>query len=119
MPLKRGNHMFRGDRMRALREKRGLTQSALAKLINGNQGQVKDYELGKRGLNTDTLAKIAKALSCSADYLLGLSDSPTGQVSILSSNLILLLNTLPQHELDRIERLINAMLPPDSRSDKH
>jgi transcriptional regulator with XRE-family HTH domain len=114
MSLKGGIRMFQGDRMRDLRKKRGFTQSQLAKMIGGNQGQVKDYEQGKRGLNTETLTKIARALNCSADYLLGLSDSPAGQMSILSSNLILLLNTLPQHELDRIERLINAMLPPDS-----
>lgn len=117
MLLKGGVRMFRGDRMRDLRLKRGFTQSQLAKMIGGNQGQVKDYEQGKRGLNTETLTKIARALNCSADYLLGLSDSPTSQMSILSGNLILLLSTLPQDELDRIERLINAMLPPESGKD--
>lgn len=97
---------------------RRLTQTELAEKIGGNQNQVKNYELGKRVPNSDTLARIARALECSADYLLGLTDSPTGQITVLSSNLQLLLSTLPQDELDRIERLINALLPPDSGKNK-
>lgn len=106
--------MFSGERMRIARERKAYTQLELSKLIGGSQHQIATYETGERSPSTETLAKIARSLEVSADYLLGLSDKPGEQMTALGSNLVLLLNTLPQHELDKIERVIKAMLPPDS-----
>lgn len=105
--------MFRGDRLKKLREGRGLTQSQLAHLIRGKQQQIADYETRNRYPRVDTLIKIVQVFGCSTDYLLDLSEKPSEQIPSLRSNLILLLNTLPQDELDKIERVIKAMLPPD------
>lgn len=105
--------MFRGDRLRDLREGRGLTQSQLATLIRGKQQQIADYETRNRYPRIETLIKIVKVFGCSTDYLLDLPEKPSEQIPSLSSNLVLLLNTLPQDELDKIERVVKAMMPPD------
>ena len=112
--MKRWCKVFNGGRMRLARDRKAFTQLQLAKLIGGSQHQIATYENGERSPSTETLAKIARALEVSADYLLELSDVPGAQMSALGSNLLLLLNTLPQSELDKIERVINAMLPPHS-----
>ena len=105
--------VFDGERMKEQRNRSGLTQNDLAVKIGGSQNQIKNYERGARVPNSDTLARIAKALGCSADYLLTLSDKPTQQIPSLGSKLALLLDTLPKSEQDKIERVINAMLSSD------
>lgn len=104
--------------MQGRREQRGVTQYELGKLIGGSQHQIARYESGERVPQADTLAKIARALECSADYLLGLSEKPGEQAPLLSGNLQLLLSTLSTDELDKIERFINLMFPPDEVEDK-
>lgn len=105
--------MFRGDRLKELRTARGLTAKQLANLIQGKQQQISDYENKNRYPHVATLIRIVKVLGCSTDYLLDLSDKPTEQITGLRGNLALLLSTLPQDELDKIERVVKAMLPPD------
>lgn len=109
---KDGN-VFRGDRLKELRTARGLTAKQLANLIQGKQQQISDYENKNRYPHVATLIRIVKVLGCSTDYLLDLSDKPTEQITGLRGNLALLLSTLPQDELDKIERVVKAMLPPD------
>ncbi len=77
------------------------------------QQQIAEYENKNRYPRTDSLVKLVKALGCSSDYLLDLSEKPSEQVSTLSSNLALLLSTLSQKEQDRIERILKAMLSDD------
>lgn len=86
--------MFNGARMKEQRERRGLTQAQLGSMINGTQHQVARYEIGERLPHTDTLARIAKALECSADYLLELSDRPGEQMASLSREEMALLDII-------------------------
>ena len=64
------------QRLKQLRRDRKITQKAMAELLA-------DCELGvnairqindKKGMASYSLARIADALDCSVDYLLGLSD---------------------------------------------
>lgn len=105
--------MFRGDRLKEYRERKGLTQTDLANAIHGKQQQIADYENKNRYPRTDTLVKLVQILGCSSDYLLGLSEKPSEQIPGLSSNLSLILSSLSQKELDKIEAIINIMLPKD------
>lgn len=91
---KRQKDVFRGDRMREQRDRRGLTQTQLAEMIHGKQPQIKDYELNRRVPQADTLARICTALECSADYLLELSDQPGEQMPSLSSQELALLDVI-------------------------
>ena len=59
-----------GDRIRAARQARGLTQTELAKLCFTSQPAVADWEAGRRTPKTDTLQRIANALRVKTSELL-------------------------------------------------
>jgi transcriptional regulator with XRE-family HTH domain len=70
---------LRPNRLREIREARGLTQRELANLCEINEYQVSRYENGKSDPSTTYLELMARHLDVSADYLIGLSDYPHGQ----------------------------------------
>ena len=59
-----------GDRIREIRDERGITQDRLAELAGISKGFLSDVENNKRNVSSDNLLKIADALGASADYLL-------------------------------------------------
>ena len=70
-----------GNRLREIREKRGLSQAQLVKMIAKieviqalNSDVIGKYERGERFPSAYKLRDICVALNVSADYLLGLSD---------------------------------------------
>lgn len=58
-----------GKRIKNLREKRGLTQEALADMIGMSQKTITAIEKGKRGASVDTLTSIAEIFDTSLDYI--------------------------------------------------
>lgn len=68
--------VLRTDRLRAARERKGLTQHELANLCNIGIKQINRYENGVTEPNATTLTTIAQYLDVSIDYLCGLSDIP-------------------------------------------
>ena len=63
-------------RIRDLREDNDLTQKQLAKELNCSQQVYSNYELGQRDIPTDILIKLSSFYNVSADYILGISDTP-------------------------------------------
>ena len=70
---------MRADRLRDLRTQRGFSQEQLARLADVGHQQVWRYESGNTMPSAEIVARIARALGTSADYLLGLSDDPSPQ----------------------------------------
>ena len=64
-----------GARLRAARERRGVTAAHLASLIGIHATVINGYEAGQVKPGVDNLRALALTLDISADYLLGLSDS--------------------------------------------
>lgn len=62
------------ERLKIVLDLNKMSQTALAKKIGMSQGIVNNYCTGKREPSLDVLILICKALSESADYLLGLED---------------------------------------------
>lgn len=62
------------DRMRELREEKGLTQQGLADAINIGKSAIALYETDKRQPDPHTLQKFADFFGVTIDYLLGRSD---------------------------------------------
>jgi transcriptional regulator with XRE-family HTH domain len=60
-----------GEKIRALRIKKGLTQKALANRIGVQESTLSRYEHDKRSYQWDGLIRLADALDTSVDYLLG------------------------------------------------
>jgi transcriptional regulator with XRE-family HTH domain len=71
---------IQGDRLRDIRIQRDLSQRELAKRCGLGEKAIFRYENNIGNPGADYLARIARELSVSADYLLGLSDNPRGQL---------------------------------------
>jgi len=69
--------MIDGERIRQLRTQQGLSQGALGKRIGKDGQYVSKLERGiLTSVTTETLERLAGALDCSTDYLLGRTDDP-------------------------------------------
>jgi len=58
------------NKLKELREKKGLTQEELAKLLDVGRTTVTLWENGTNFPRTETLPKLAKILRCTVDELL-------------------------------------------------
>lgn len=59
------------EKLRVLREQKGLSQAEVARRLNLNRITYGQYEQGKRHPDYETLIKIADYYNVSIDYLLG------------------------------------------------
>lgn len=75
-----GKRVFRGDRLRSIRDRRGFTQDELSYRLSIGQSQLARYENGRAEPTPEVIARLASELDVTADYLLGLSESPAGQL---------------------------------------
>ena len=66
-----------GERLRKLRKQRNLTQGQLATYGQVSQPTISQLESGWiQDITGEALARLAKALGTTTDYLLGLTDDP-------------------------------------------
>ena len=72
--------IFRGDRLREIREKRNLTQDDLNSRLGFGGTQVYRYETGKADPSPEILVRLARELEVTVDYLLGLVDAPSAHL---------------------------------------
>lgn len=63
-----------GQRIKEIRQEKGITQSQLAEMLSTTQSTIGKYEREEIQLAVDTIIKICKVFEVSADYLLGLED---------------------------------------------
>lgn len=63
-------------RLKQARERRGFTQRQLAALLNVSPSTIALYETGDRRPDPTMLRRLADALMCTTDYLLGRAENP-------------------------------------------
>ena len=73
-----------GDKMKELRKRSGLSQYQLAQRLGITKSMVSSYETSMRMPSYPILIKIAKIFNVSIDFLLGLSENETLNISGLS-----------------------------------
>ena len=66
-------------RIRDLREDHDMTQQAVAEVLGTSQTMYARYERGANELPLHHLLTLCRLYGVSADYILGLSDLPTGK----------------------------------------
>lgn len=71
-----------GARLRALRQKHGLTQSDIAKKLSVDRTTYTKYENGRVCPDHQALVCIAELYGVSVDLILGREDVPRGQLSV-------------------------------------
>lgn len=64
------------QRIRDLREDRDLTQAEVAKVLQTTQQQYSKIETGRADISGEKLKRLAVFYNISADYILGLTDTP-------------------------------------------
>lgn len=65
------------NRLSQLRSEQSLSQENIGKLLNVQKATVSKYENGKIPLTDELIIKFCNIFDCSADYLLGLSNTPS------------------------------------------
>lgn len=68
-------------RLKRLREKRGLSQRELARLCNLGEQAIWRMENNQGDTSADAVARVARQLRVSIDFLMGLSEKETGQLN--------------------------------------
>jgi transcriptional regulator with XRE-family HTH domain len=104
-----------GQRVRAIRQKRGLTQQELADLLGTNQSHVANVERGERGVTIHQIVKMAKALQASTDEILlgdknGSKDSTPASVDRRFLRRLQRISSLPRREKQALLTTIDAFL---------
>lgn len=64
-----------GDRVRELRQKRGLTQVDLSERLGQPQSRISEIESGARAPNLVTILRLAVALECKPTALISVFDT--------------------------------------------
>jgi len=73
-----------GQRIREARERLGITQEELAKLIGRNRETISHYEIGNRAVAVTELPALAQALKVPIGYFFG-DEAPANEILALLS----------------------------------
>ena len=76
------------NRLKDLREARGMKQLELASLLRVNQQTVSKYESEALGIDPNTIRQLCAIFNCTSDYLLCLSDRREPEISALDAQLL-------------------------------
>lgn len=85
------------DRIKSLREKNNLTQTALAKKLSVTRSSVNAWEMGVSVPSTALIVDIARLFHISTDYLLGIEETSSVDVSQLNEKEIMLVYELVEY----------------------
>lgn len=88
------------NRIKELREARGLSQAELAHELNVTQQTVAHWESGTRDLKTGAIVSLARFFNVTSDYLLGLSDYKNAQTADIGA-----VTGLSEGALKRLEQM--------------
>ena len=91
-----------GNRVRAARERLGITQEDLAARVGMSPSHMSIVERGVKVPRMDTVVKLANELDVSADFLLQDSITQSRNYQLLSS-----IMELPERERDRLQHKAN------------
>ena len=110
-----------GNKIKTLREKKGLTQLELSKDLNVVRQTVAQWENQERDLKTGAIISLAKYFNVSTDYLLGLTENTSTNISEIGisnktgfSTLTVenILNLSAEHKII-LDKIINELLKSD------
>lgn len=85
------------DRIKQLRVSNNMTQADLAKKLNITRSSVNAWEMGISTPSTAYIVELSQLFKVSTDYLLGLSNNITLDVSTLSNREIQMVYELVQY----------------------
>ena len=103
-----------GEKIKALREKKGLLQKKVAEEIGMHPSNYSKVEKGERELSLDSAAKVAQLFGLSVDQLIHLQeDDSIKEVKVENKGVmeqVLLIQELEDKDQEIIFRMINTLL---------
>lgn len=90
------------DRIKELRQNRGMKQTELAGLLNCAAMTVSRYERGEADPDVDTILRLCDIFGCTADYLLGRSPLPSPNLSEEEAELVQAFRAADQNRRDLV-----------------
>src|SRR5438045_1540682 len=96
---------LRGDRLRELRQQKGLTQEELAERLGLGRRQIHRYERGLSEPSGEVVSRIALELGVSSDYLLGLIDETARHFDGLRPEELKLVEAFRHRNLSKITEI--------------
>ncbi len=96
------------DRLKELRKELGLSQRTLAENLDISSTSIHFYELGDKLPSIEVLYKMVGYFNVSADYLIGISNDPKGNISEDTRNKIDALEKL-EEENKTLKNVISAI----------
>lgn len=85
------------ERIKVLREQKGMTQSQLAKQLGITRSSVNAWEMGISVPSTQYIVELSNTFKVSTDYLLGVDSSATVSVAGLSEKDVELVHSIISH----------------------
>ena len=85
------------DRIKSLREQRGLTQAELSKQLGITRSSVNAWEMGISVPSTQYIVELAGIFGISTDYLLGVDSSASISVAGLDDDDVRIVHALIEH----------------------
>ena len=85
------------EKVKKLREQKGLSQAELARLLGITRSSVNAWEMGISVPSTQYIVDLAGVFDISTDYLLGVDSSSTVSVAGLTDSDILLVHSIIEH----------------------
>jgi transcriptional regulator with XRE-family HTH domain len=95
------------ERIRELREKKGVLQAEVSKRLNVTRESYSMYETGKRQMNYETLCLLADYFEVSTDYLLGRQEALPSFLSERERGIIERYRALEEPARDNVENVLN------------
>jgi len=100
-------------RLKERAEQLGISNAQAARLCDLDERRYSNYANAKREPDLATLAKIARVLDVSVDYLLGLTDTaPPSERSQMMDRLAVAASSLPENQLETIVMQTEALALP-------
>ena len=103
-------------RLKALREAAGLTQDELGQRLNVGKGTVSRYENDRRQLDPATICALCDLFGCTADYLLGRSDSPLPVISDADARLLEAYHAASLRDRALVDQILAATMPSEEEA---
>ena len=95
------------DKIKALREQNGFTQSDLAKKLGITRSSVNAWEMGISVPSTQYIVELANIFKVSTDFLLGVKSTATVNVDGLSEKDVQLVNAVIAHNRKKESAIIH------------
>jgi len=110
--------MNMGERLRALRLQRKISQEEVARHIGITRSAYSHYEINNRQPVYETMIKLAAYFNVSLDYIIGGTSPPPGHpVSSDDRELLSLLQDMSQEQREKSINLITDLMRQHHRAD--